>query len=149
MKERTCTFSNCGSIPQRKIEKVVKKISSEIDQLIEKGVTEFMSSGEIGINQIAATYVIAKKQLGADIRLKLVLPYRSCDEKLEEKQKRQYDFLISEADEVMYLSDKYTPDCIRENSNYMVDNSAYLLCASSYESLRYALRDGLSVIKVA
>ena len=149
MKVKTCAISNCGLISQRKLEKVVKKLRNEIDNLIAQGVTEFISSGDIGFDQMAAAFVLDRKKHNANIRLKFALPCRNQDEKWGEKQKQLYHFLLNEADEVVYLSNKQSPNSMTERVNYMVDNSAYVLCASISELLRYSYREGLSVIKVA
>jgi uncharacterized phage-like protein YoqJ len=99
--------------------------------------------------------IISKKEQGADIRLNFALPCRNQDEKWTDKQKQLYCSLLSEADEIYYVSEEYTPDCMRERNQYMVDNSVFCICAlvkdisGTGQTVRYAQQQGLQVINVA
>lgn len=44
-------------------------------------VTDFVSVGGLGFDQIAASLIIEKKQQGSDVRLVFALPCRNQDEK--------------------------------------------------------------------
>ena len=63
--------------------------------------------------------------------------------------------LLNEADEVYYVSENYTPDCMRERNFYMVENSAYCICAliskvtGTAQTVTYAQQKGLHIINVA
>jgi len=154
-KQNTCCFTGHRVFSQRKIEHIVKHLNEEINRLIRQGVTNFMSGGALGFDQIAASIVISKKQLGADIRLIFILPCQNQDEKWTERQKQLYRFLLGEADETCYVSEEYTPECMMKRNYYMVDNSAYCICAlvreisGTGQTVRYAQQKGLHVINVA
>ena len=154
-KNNTCFFSGHRKLPQKKIERIVKRLNEEIDKLIEKGITHFISGGAIGFDQICASMIISRKQQGADIRLIFALPCHNQDEKWTDRQKQLYRSLLSEADEIVYVSEEYTPDCMKERNFYMVDNSAYCICAlikdisETGQSVRYARTQGLQVINAA
>jgi uncharacterized phage-like protein YoqJ len=128
-RENTTCFSGHRNLSAKKIEKIVKRLNVEVDRLIEKGVTNFISGGAVGFDQICASLIISKKQQGADVRLIFALPCRNQDEKWNERQKQLYRSLLNEADEIIYLSDEYTPDSMRARNIFMVDNSAYCICA--------------------
>jgi uncharacterized phage-like protein YoqJ len=154
-KEKTCCFTGHRQLSQKKIEKIVKRLNEEVDRLISQGVTNFISGGGLGFDHITASLIITKKQQGADIRLIFALPCRNQDEKWTDRQKQLYRSLLGEADEVIYVSEDYTPDCMRERNFYMVDNSAYCICAflrdisGTGQTVRYAERQGLQIINVA
>jgi uncharacterized phage-like protein YoqJ len=155
VKEKTCCFTWHRQLSQKKIEKIVKRLNEEVDRLISQGVTNFISGGGLGFDHITASLIITKKQQGADIRLIFALPCRNQDEKWTDRQKQLYHSLLSEADEVIYVSEEYTPDCMRERNFYMVDNSAYCICAflrdisGTGQTVRYAERQGLQIINIA
>lgn len=155
MKEKTCCFTGHRSLSQKKIEKIVKRLNEEVDNLISQGVTDFISGGGMGFDHIAASLIITKKQQGADVRLIFALPCRNQDEKWTVRQKQLYHSLLGEADAVHYVSEEYTPDCMRERNYYMVDNSAYCICAflrdisGTGQTVRYAEKQGLQIINVA
>jgi uncharacterized phage-like protein YoqJ len=83
----------------------------------------------MGFDQVAASLVIAKKEMGANIRLVFALPCRNQDENWTYEQKRLYRDLLNEADEVRYILEEYSTDCMKRRNHYMVDNSMYCICA--------------------
>ncbi|MGD0856010.1 MAG: hypothetical protein ABSA18_09440 [Dehalococcoidia bacterium] len=67
MKSMTCCFSGHRKLPKDKIEQIVKRLDREIDSLISQGVTDFVSGGTLGFDQIAASLIIAKKEISSNI----------------------------------------------------------------------------------
>jgi uncharacterized phage-like protein YoqJ len=154
-RETTACFSGHRNLSAKKIEKIAKRLNAEVDRLIEKGVTNFISGGAVGFDQICASLIVSKKQQGAEIRLIFALPCRNQDEKWNDRQKQLYRSLLSEANEIIYVSEEYHPDCMRERNIFMVDNSAYCICAlvrdisGTGQTARYATAQGIEVINVA
>ena len=60
MKNNTCSFAGHQKLPARKIKHIIKHLDDEIEKLIQQGVTNFISGGNLGFDQIAASLVIAK-----------------------------------------------------------------------------------------
>jgi len=114
-----------------------------------------MSGGALGFDHIATSMVITKRQQGANIRLIFALPCRNQDESWTDRQKQLYRSILNEADEIRYLSEENTPESMSLCNRYMVDNSAYCICAfkdkadGTGQTLRYAQEQGLQVINVA
>lgn len=126
----TCCFTRHRNLPAKKIEKIILNLDREIENLIAKGVTDFISGGAIGFDQIAASLIIAKKEMGnANIRLIFALPCKNQDELWNEKQKKLYRELLIEADETIYVSEECNAFCMKKRNNYMVEHSAYCICA--------------------
>ena len=154
-RNKAACFTGHRVFSQKKIERIVSRLSKEVDRLIQQGITVFISGGALGFDQIAASLIISKKQQGADIRLIFALPWDNQDEKWTDRQKQLYISLLNEADEIHYISDKYTPDCMKERNMFMVDNSIYCICAltknisGTGQAVRYAQQQGLQVINVA
>lgn len=154
-KSKTCCFTGHRNLPQDKIEKIVLNLNREIENLIAQGVTDFISGGALGFDQIAASLIIAKKEMGYQIRLIFALPSKNQDEFWTNKQKQLYHGILAEADEVIYVSEEYTNDCMKKRNRYMVDHSAYCICTLLYpmsgtdQTVRYARKKELMVINVA
>lgn len=129
MHKNTCCFTGHRKLPANKIDRMIKNLDKDIDILIKKGVTRFISGGAIGFDQIAASLVIAKKEMGIDIQLIFALPCKKQDELWNEKQKDLYSGLLGEADEIIYVSEEYDPLCMKRRNKYMVEHSAYCICA--------------------
>ena len=87
LRKYTCFFVGHRTIPTKKIKGIVINLNIEIDKLIKRGVTNFISNGAVGFGHIAAFSIIAKKKNGANIRLILALPCQTQDERWTDKQK--------------------------------------------------------------
>ena len=155
MREHTCCFTGHRKLPQDKIEKIVLNLNREIENLIAQGVTDFISGGALGFDQSADSLIIAKKEMGCEIRLIFALPCKNQDEFWMDKQKHLYHNILAEADEVIYVSEEYDNGCMKKRNRYMVDRSAYCICALLHpmsgtdQTVRYARQQGLKVINVA
>lgn len=154
MKEKICCFTGHRSLPKEKVEQIVIRLNQEVDNLINKSVTKFISGGAVGFDQIAASLIVEKRQMGSNIRLIFALPYRNQDECWNIEQKKLYYSLISKADEVIYVSEEYIDGCMKKRNQFMVDRSAYCICAlfnsrsGTGQTVRYARQKGLEVINV-
>lgn len=155
-KSLACCFSGHRKLPESKISHVVARLNKEIDVLIEQGITDFISGGALGFDQVAASVIVAKKEMREDIRLIFALPCKNQDERWNADQKRLYRNLIAEGDEIVYVSeDEYYDGCMKKRNQYMVDRSAYCICAllksrsGTGQTVRYATQKGLRVINIA
>lgn len=112
-KDKTCCFTGYRRLPKDKIEQIVIRLNQEVDNLISQGVTDFISGGALGFDQIAASLIVAKKEMGHNVRLIFALPCKNQDELWSAEQKRLYHSLLGEADEIIYVSEEYTDGCIK------------------------------------
>lgn len=155
MMENTCCFTGHRKLPANKIQTIVTNLDWEIDTLIDNGVTNFISGGALGFDQIAASLIVAKKEMGKEIRLIFALPCKNQDALWDDKQRELYHNLLGEADEVIYISEDYDPFCMKRRNKYMVEHSAYCICALLHEksgtghTVRFARKKGLRVVNVA
>lgn len=154
-KSKTCCFAGNGSLSKEKIEQLLIRLNQEIDYLINQGITNFISGGSLGFDQIAASMIIAKKEMGKNIRLIFALPYKNQDEFWGTAQKMLYLGLLWEADEIIYVSEEYAYGCMKKRNRYMVDSSEYCICAKHFpigrtaQTVRYARQSGIKVVNVA
>ena len=148
----TCCFTGHRKLPQDKIEIIIKRLDREVDNLINQGVTEFISGGALGFNQISASLILVKKEMGHDIRLIFALPFKNQDALWTGEQKRLYRNLLAEADEIVYLSEEYSDGCMKKRNRYMIGRSTYCICAlfrpmsGTNQTVRYARQKGLNII---
>lgn len=155
MKDTTCCFTGHRKLPVNQIGRVVARLNNEIENLIRAGVTTFLSGGALGFDQMAAALIASKKKLGCTIRLELALPCRDQDRLWPENVQNQYHHLLESADKIQYISELYTYECIRKRNCYMVEHSAYCICAllrspsGTAQTVRYAKQNGLYVVNVA
>lgn len=152
--EFICFFTGHRKLPGGKIHHIVKRLNDEVDALIRRGVTNFISGGALGFDQMAASLVLAKREMNPDICLIFALPCKNQDAKWTEKQKIFYRKLLAEADEIRYISEKYDTQCMKRRNTYMAEQSAYCVCAMLYEksgtgqTVRHAHKKGVQVINI-
>ena len=154
-KAKTCCFTGHRRLPKEKIEHILICLNQEVDNLISQGVTDFISGGALGFDQIAASLIVAKKEKGIyNVRLIFALPCRNQDEPWDAEQKRLYHSLLDEADEIIYVSEEYTDGCMKKRNRYMVDRAGYCICAQicptgrTAQTVKYARKKGLRIFNV-
>ena len=154
MNASTCCFTGHRNLPADKIEYIIKRLHDEIDNLIRQGVTDFISGGALGFDLIAASMVVSKKEMWEGIRLIFALPCRNQHAFWSVEQKRLYHALLREADEIRYISEEYSPDCMKKRNRYMAQHSGYCICAllhdksGTAQTVRHARKKGLCIINV-
>ncbi len=125
-----------------------------MENLINEGVTNFISGGALGFDQLAASLIISKKETQRKIRLIFALPCKGQDKYWSEEQKRAYRAQLSTADEIVYVSQEYDGGCMDRRNRYMVGCSVYCLCAmtrsfgGTARTVRYASEEGLTIINI-
>ena len=155
MNTNTCCFTGHRILPSNSVGSIVAQLDQAIDSLIADGVTDFISGGALGFDQMAASLVVSKKKMGQDVRLILALPCKNQDARWNDGQKKMYRDLLFEADEVIYVSEDYDSTCMKRRNEYMVAHSAYCICALLHkksgtgQTVRLARKMGLKVIQVA
>lgn len=154
MKEKICCFIGDRRIAEKNIPKIEKCLNQEIDNLIKKGVTNFISSGALGFEQLAASVIINKKQRNRDIRLIFILPYYEQDKYWTMKQVMFYNGLLRVADEVGYITEVYNIGCNKKQNIKMLQSAGYCIafskgiCFKSAQAFRMAKREGLNIIDI-
>ena len=76
MISNSCCFTGHRRLPRSKLEYIVKQLDNEMENLMGQGVASFISGGAWGFDLIAASLVVAKRELGHDVRLVFALPCR-------------------------------------------------------------------------
>lgn len=121
MSEKTCCFIGQANLPTSKINYIMKRLNEEVEGLIKKGVTIFVSSGMRGFDEIAALLIAVKKEMGYDIQLKLVLPHADQEQLWSVAEKERYHYLIESGNEVKYISEVYGNNYTKKRNCYMID----------------------------
>ena len=80
---------------------------------IKKGYDTFLSGMCEGFDLIAAEEVLNLK--------------KGQDERYAQADKRRYDTILAQADEVVTLQDGYTEGCFLRRNDYLLENSAFLM----------------------
>lgn len=93
--------------------------------------------------------------MGENIRLVFALPCKNQEKLWNKEQKALYRNLLGEADKIVYIAEEYDLTCLKRRNYYMVQHSAYCICALLHEksgtaqTVRYARKNGLKIINIA
>lgn len=141
-----CCFIGHRHLPVQKVQEIFVNLDQEIERCMLRG---------LGFDQLAASLIIAKKELGEKIQLVFALPYKNHHKLWNAEEKALYRSLLKEADDIVYVSEEYNSSCIRKWNYYMVEHSTYCICALLDEksgiakTVRYAREKGLTVMNIA
>lgn len=155
MDTNACCFAGRRQLPVKHIQRILINLDREIEKCIAEGVTTFICGGAFGFDQIAASLVITKKEMGKKIRPVSALPCKNQEKLWNTKKKILYRTLLRETDDIIYVSDDYDLSCMSKRNRYVVEHSAYCICAllneksGTGQAVRYAHKRGLRVINIA
>ena len=111
-----CSFTGHRIISQCHEGALRDLLQRAIDYAYSEGCRSFFCGGAIGFDMLAARAVLLKRMRNPDIRLVIVAPCRDQDATWGERDKASYEFILSEADEIIYVSDGYSSDCLRKRN---------------------------------
>lgn len=119
-----------------------------------QGVTDFISGGALGFDQIAAALILSKKEKGCNVRLILALPCRNQDVFWVEEQKELYRYLLAGADKTVCTSETYAEGCIQNHIvTWLIGRPLHLRYQhfgdGISQTVAFAQQRGLKVVNVA
>jgi uncharacterized phage-like protein YoqJ len=155
MGENSCCFTGHRKISEQNRDKVSKKIKNEILRMVKNDVKIFYAGGALGFDTIAAQAVIEIRKEYPDIKLILLLPCKSQCKGWSKKNIIIYEQIKSLSDEIFYISDQYTYECMFERNRLLVEKSGYCICyllskgGGTAYTVKYAQKRNLKIINIA
>jgi len=148
---QNCSFSGHRVIPAEKREALRDLLRRAIAYAYEKGCRSFFCGGAIGFDTYAAKEVILFRVKHPDVRLVLLIPCADQSEGWNSMQRAAYDYVLSEADEVVILSEYYSRGCMQRRNRALVDHADILICyvdregSGSSQTMHLAEKKGIEV----
>ena len=125
-------------------------LAAQISALAEQGATDFLSGMALGVDLWCAQIV-----LGLQEKYPTILPCEGQEIKWAASAQAQYRAILKQASNVVYVSRKYTPDCMLERNRYMVDHASILLAvhngtqrSGTGATVNYARKLGRKIIVI-
>ncbi len=131
----------------------IKKLKTVFERLIEKGIDTFLIGMAVGFDTLCFQ-ILEKIRKEKEIKIIACVPCPSQADRFSFWQKREYNRLLSVADEKVVLSGEYTPSCMQKRNMYMVDNSSCVICylnknkGGTFNTVKYAEKKGVPVINM-
>lgn len=125
-----------------------------VGAVYESGIKHFIVGMALGCDMYCAEAVISLKRRHSDITLQAAIPYRGQADGLSENNRRRYERVLAECDEVTVIAESYTPACMAMRNRFMVDNSSVLVACydgvsgGTWNTIRYAQKKDIEVIQL-
>ena len=104
------------------------KLRKTIIKAIKNGYKYFISGMALGSYMICAEIVLKLKKKHPNIELECAIPCINQTEKWLKDSIDRYNYILSKADNVTYVSNKpYFNGCMQKRNKYMIDNSSLLI----------------------
>ena len=146
----------CGITGHRRINQMLdkKKVEERLKNIIlNYGVDTFLIGMAVGFDTFCFNVL---DQMKREINLRIIacVPCLDQDKKFNFFQKSEYQKLLKKADEIIVLSEEYTPYCMLKRNRFIVDNSSVLLAYLKEEkggtkyTVDYAEKKGLKIERI-
>lgn len=148
-------FTGHRAMSNEEMKKAAVLISNKITELYKRGICNYYAGGALGFDFAAAVTVLNMKTLLPNLTLNLALPCRDYMKKWSRSQIELFERIMTRADSIVYVSEKYSRGCMQMRNKYMVDRSS--VCVSymrecrggTYNTVSYAKKKGVEVINLA
>ena len=120
---KTCAFTGHRTLYKNFDEKIVKK---ETEKLIKDGYDTFLIGMAIGFDTECFKILLEIKK-EQDIKIVACVPCENQSARFNLSQKKEYEKLLSLADEKIVISKEYSKDCMKKRNEFMVNNSSALI----------------------
>ena len=132
-----------------------RALSARIAQLCDRGVTEVLSGGAMGFDLLAALAVLQARESCPQVSLTMVLPCRGQAGRYPPGQRALYDDVLSRAQRVEVLSERYYQGCMLARNRAMAERADCCLCyltasrGGTAHAVGCAAARGLPIINLA
>lgn len=124
-RERTCCFTGHRIIPAQVVPQLKAELEETVTQLIDQGVTCFVTGGALGFDTLAAEEVLRQRKAHPDIRLHLMMPCKGQEKKWRLGDRMRYQKIARQADEVTCLAEEYYDGCMLQRNRAMIETSGH------------------------
>ena len=151
MEMRVCSFTGHRQIKKEHESALPNLIYRAVEYAYSKGCRTFLTGGALGFDTLAAREVIRFRMLHSDVRLVLVLPCPEQANRWSGTQQRSYNHTLECADEIIYVSEEYTPTCLKKRNHKLACDADMLISyvsrsnSGSAQTVRMALSLGREV----
>ena len=159
MKEYTISFTGHRpkGLPWGYNENLPQAIKFKQDMktlLIEKinqGYHNFIVGMALGIDMMVAELLIELKN-EYNIFIKAAIPCKNQEIKWNMLQQKRYKNILEKCDNIVFVSDNYSINCMQRRNEYMVDNSNMLIAvwngkpSGTENTIKYANQKGVDII---
>lgn len=127
-------------------------LAEQIKALADRGVTDWLSGMAQGVDLWCAQIVLDLRKVNPALKLHCVLPCEGQESKWSASAQERYRSILAQANEVVYVEQGYSRDCMLKRNRYLVDHSSFLLAvyngawrSGTGATIRYAQQLGRNI----
>ena len=145
----TCAFTGHRNIKFTHKQALPGLLGRAISYAYEKGCRRFITGGALGFDTVAAREVLRFRISHPDVSLVLFLPCLDQDAGWSMSQKDAYEYILSHADEVKYISENYDKTCMKRRNQSMAEECDIMIAYVSrdYSGSAQTMRMAISLEK--
>lgn len=102
-------------------------LARQIKALADRGVADFFSGMAQGVDLWSSQIVLDLKKKNPALKLHCVLPCKGQESKWPASAQERYRSILAQANEIVYVGQEYSRDCMLNRNRYMVDHASILL----------------------
>ena len=125
---KNCSFSGHRKIPAYEKEALQKQLEIVVRKLIDKGVRNFYTGGALGFDTMAAECILKLKNEYSSIKLTVLVPCPEQPDNWGRGDREHYYDILVKSDKIIYVSDNYSPECMKKRNDALVKNADCLVC---------------------
>ncbi len=139
-------------------EQLRDKLLNRLELLIQNSATVFYAGGAYGWDIICELAVLKMKERYPQIKLLLILPCSAEEQTLNWNNlcKKQYYYILNNADSIEYVSEHYTNDCMKRRNARLIELADCCVCyynendkrSGTGQTVRMARRKGINIVNV-
>ena len=116
-----CSFTGHRTIPDGHRKSLSALLARAVEYAYNQGCRNFFAGGAVGFDTLAAREVIRFRVSHPDVKLILLLPCTNQNELWSDTDTDAYDYTLSVADEVRYVSELYTKSCMQKRNRALAE----------------------------
>ena len=154
LKSKTCCFTGHRVMSDQEKQIAAVRLRQVIAALVKEGVVYYGAGGALGFDTLAAQTVLELKKEYPQLGLILVLPCEDQTRNWRSEDIKIYEDIKARCDKVVYVSRRYTPDCMYKRNRHLVDHSGTCICylkrdtGGTAYTVGYARRRELHIIHI-
>ena len=154
LKSKTCCFTGHRVMSDQEKQIAAVRLRQVIAALVKEGVVYYGAGGALGFDTLAAQTVLEMKKEYPQLRLILVLPCEDQTRNWRSEDIEIYEDIKARCDKVVYVSRRYTPNCMYKRNRHLVDHSGTCICYLKRENggtaytVGYAKKKSVHVINL-
>ena len=153
----TCCFTGHRDLPPAESPEyaaLLRSLGSSVSDAIAEGCRHFLIGGAKGFDLLAGEWILAQKKVDPSVTLSVYIPHRGQEYAYPPKDRMRYEYLLLQADRVLYLSEAYYPGCMRERNRRMINDAQFCIAyvrrknSGSAQTMKMAEAKGLTVFRI-